>query len=638
MKKQVAIALISSLCLSVMSPVIVVRGDTPTTKEVATPSQARPAIKQDTDSQVPEENSPVQEEQVSLQEDPDAQEQDDILLAADTVNYEYRVEDGKAILTRYTPSSSDKNIIVPKEIDGYPVIGLEGTFQQNQQIENVTIPDGVEFLDNYCFSKCRNLKSIDLPDTLRTIGHGCFSESGIQIIDFPINLNKIGISAFEECTAITTLDLRNSPIEIIDVSAFYNCSNLKTVLLSEHTKTIDIMAFAGCSSLKTIDFSTSLEQIGSSAFSGCSGLTSIKLPDSIKRIGDCAFDNCNLIEEFIIPKNTSLVGDLIIRGDNLKRIVNLSDFDWDESTYKYYRDKGKWYLSESGDNLTKYLPAHSTIYRLVEEDINKPSNDQKDDQFIESILIGKYVEHFQAILDDIHKSGIKMSEANTIPELKLYVEKRLSGINDNEIGYEVEIETRENGPGGFVAAVAGTPSKPNGTLGTCGIKIHLWLKDHAEKPYIFSEIVYIHPTTYTAVSISGSGGGGGGSSRSGGGSSSRDTYTIQNLSISNPSIYSGKWINIGNRWKLQVGSGSYASSQWANIDGKWYLFGQDGYMLTGWKMVNQKWYYLESSGEMVTGWKWVDGKCYYMDQSGEMLSSTVTPDGFTVNEKGEWVQ
>lgn len=636
MKKQVTIALISSLCISVISPGVVTYGDTTVAQELATPSQARPAIKEEAETPDPDRDSKNQEE-VSLQENLEAKQQDDALLVADSSNYEYRIEDGKAILTRYTPSFTDKNIIVPEEIDGYPVIGLDGTFQQNQQIEHATIPEGVEFLNNYCFSKCRNLKTINLPDTLTTIGRGCFSESGIQSIDFSINLNKIGISAFEECTAITTLDLRNSSIEIIDVSAFYNCSNLRTVLLSDHTKTIDIMAFAGCNSLKTIDFSTSLERIGASAFSGCSNLANIKLPDSIKQIDDCAFDNCDIIEEFIIPKNTSLVGGLIIRGDNLKRIVNLSDFDWDESTYKYYRDKDKWYLSESGNDVAKYLPAHSTIYRRVEEDTNKPSNDQNDDRFIESILIGKYIEYFQAAFDDIHKSGIKMSDANTIPEIKSYVEKRLPDIKDDEIRYEVEIETRESGPGSFMAAVAGTPSKPSGSRGICDIIIRLWLKDHVEQPYEFAELVYIHPTTYTAVSSNGSGGGGSRPSRSGGGSSSRDTYTVQDLSISKPSVYSGRWISVEGRWKLQVGSGSYASNQWAYINDKWYLLGQDGFMQTGWNMVNHKWYYLDPSGEMVTGWKWVDGKCYYMVPSGEMLSNTVTPDGFTVNEKGEWV-
>ena len=47
---------------------------------------------------------------------------------------------------------------------------------------------------------------------------------------------------------------------------------------------------------------------------------------------------------------------------------------------------------------------------------------------------------------------------------------------------------------------------------------------------------------------------------------------------------------------------------------------------------------MELSGEIITGWKLIGDKYYYMDNSGAMLSNTTTPDGYIVNENGEWVQ
>ena len=44
------------------------------------------------------------------------------------------------------------------------------------------------------------------------------------------------------------------------------------------------------------------------------------------------------------------------------------------------------------------------------------------------------------------------------------------------------------------------------------------------------------------------------------------------------------------------------------------------------------------------GWQWIDGnndgvsECYYIDDEGKMLTGTTTPDGFTVNEQGAWVE
>ena len=60
----------------------------------------------------------------------------------------------------------------------------------------------------------------------------------------------------------------------------------------------------------------------------------------------------------------------------------------------------------------------------------------------------------------------------------------------------------------------------------------------------------------------------------------------------------------------------------------WFLFDKDGRMLTGWQQYPNalgqlKWYYLHTDHD---GWF---GACW--------LSST-TPDGYKVNESGEWIE
>lgn len=116
----------------------------------------------------------------------------------------------------------------------------------------------------------------------------------------------------------------------------------------------------------------------------------------------------------------------------------------------------------------------------------------------------------------------------------------------------------------------------------------------------------------------------------------------------------GTWIQDGAGQWLFTGNGRTYANEWAYIhnpyapEGQsstdWFCFDENGYMRTGWYQQPEtgKWYYLNpvsdgSKGKMMTGWIWVNGKYYYLDLvNGHLLVNATTPDGFYVNENGEW--
>lgn len=143
--------------------------------------------------------------------------------------------------------------------------------------------------------------------------------------------------------------------------------------------------------------------------------------------------------------------------------------------------------------------------------------------------------------------------------------------------------------------------------------------------------------------------------------SDRDSDSDRDYGIKNPSgsgEVTGDWKQDEKGWRLKKKDGTYPNEEWAKVNGVWYYFGQTGYMTTGWKQVEGKWYYLATDGGMQTNWVWtgenwyfmnadgsmatgwvmVNDSWYYLNQSGECLLNTVTPDGYRVNEKGEWVK
>lgn len=154
---------------------------------------------------------------------------------------------------------------------------------------------GVERIEDKAFYNCSNLSEIDFPYILKTIGayafNGCDGLTSIDLsgeiqelgdfafalcekleeVKFGHNLSKIGASAFFGCEKLNFTDLE---VNEIGISAFENCTNLKQIKLAS-VKVIGETAFRGCTVLKSVILPDTTEVIGENAFAGCSSLESI---------------------------------------------------------------------------------------------------------------------------------------------------------------------------------------------------------------------------------------------------------------------------------------------------------------------------------------------------------------------------
>ena len=169
--------------------------------------------------------------------------------------------------------------------DNYPVIGI----------------------DNYAFRNCSGLRSITIPNSVKSIGlrafWGCSSLTSITI---PNGVESIEYGTFWGCSSLTSITIPNS-VKSIDVDAFWGCSSLTSITLPNSVKSIGLSAFQGCNSLTSITIPNSVESIEGSAFWGCSSLTSITLPNSVKSIRQCAFQGCNSLTSITIPNSVKSI-------------------------------------------------------------------------------------------------------------------------------------------------------------------------------------------------------------------------------------------------------------------------------------------------------------------------------------------
>ena len=88
-----------------------------------------------------------------------------------------------------------------------------------------------------------------------------------------------------------------------DIFNFEQCTNLKTVYLSDDITVINKFAFALCSNLEQVNIPSGLTYLGSGAFQECKKLKEVYLPATITVIGSGVSANCNSLETIQVDEN-----------------------------------------------------------------------------------------------------------------------------------------------------------------------------------------------------------------------------------------------------------------------------------------------------------------------------------------------
>ena len=161
-------------------------------------------------------------------------------------------------------------------------------------------------------------------------------------------------NAFNNCSSLTTINLPDS-LTSIGQSTFNNCSSLTTINFPDSLTSIEYIAFQNCSSLTTINFPDSLTSIENSAFQSCISLNTINLPNSLVLIHYNAFFDCKSLKEVTL-------------GDNF----NCNNLNLSHST-KYTRETILQWLNaladRTGQTAYKLTIGATNLAKLTEEDI-----------------------------------------------------------------------------------------------------------------------------------------------------------------------------------------------------------------------------------------------------------------------------
>ncbi len=226
--------------------------------------------------------------------------------------------------------------------------------------KNSVIPaDGsVTAIGDLSFNYCKDLKTIEIPESVSSIGYNSFGEcSSLESINIPEAVTEITRHAFDGCSSLKNIVIHDSLISIGELS-FNRCTSLKSIYIGSSVSSISNDSFSSTESLEEIVVSPdnkvyhssgnclietesklllkgcgesvipsdgSVTSIGYMSFGYSQNLTGIYIPDSIVSIEAHAFSTCASLEKVIISDSVKKIANAaFIRCESLNTVV-LSD-------------------------------------------------------------------------------------------------------------------------------------------------------------------------------------------------------------------------------------------------------------------------------------------------------------------------
>ena len=180
---------------------------------------------------------------------------------------------------------------------------------EETEITDLVIPDGVKLIRSNTFSGCSSLTSITIGENVTTIGVSAFAGcTGLVSVSIPNSVTSIGASAFDGCYGLKA-------VHITDLATWYKISFFSNPLQYAHH------LYLNGEEITALNVPESVTDIGNYTFSGCRGLTSVTIPEGVKSIGNYAFSDCGGLTTVSIPSSMTSIGTSAFNGCKLRNVL-----------------------------------------------------------------------------------------------------------------------------------------------------------------------------------------------------------------------------------------------------------------------------------------------------------------------------
>lgn len=266
---------------------------------------------------------------------------------------------------------SEENLVIPEELEGYPVTSVEFWYSDDEGEDNTTtktiiIPAGVAEFSVRGFTALTDIFVDERNETYQSIDGILYSKDGTKLFQCPegrmgrFEMKEGTVSVDERAFSprMTELYIPESfnDVEMLPWAIRWTCEDLekiqvsdknpvlyaeddilynkdRTILLGcpngkkgivnipENVEVISEWAFSGCSKIENVSMPDTVNSVGNGAFYGCSSLTDIHLSTNLTSLGVRVFDGCMLLNRLVIPSKLVSVSARAFTNSGIREFV-----------------------------------------------------------------------------------------------------------------------------------------------------------------------------------------------------------------------------------------------------------------------------------------------------------------------------